>query len=163
MTCSIPSRAVASTPWATRASRCDALNPLESALPRPLLNYKQNVPVSPAFSTLVRPSNLYQSKDFKTLSFDTLSSCCHVTLLESALTKTQGGRGTPRLQSPISCNTLIINELIDSIPSRQSGSNGTHSLDRHSDLAPLSFTSSIFSTSSPHYFITSLFAPRCSP
>jgi len=93
-----------------------ALTPVESALTKRLLRYKQFAPVNPVFSILTSTTNLYQSKDVKSLWIDTLINASRVTPLESALTKTPGGRGDPSLGFRLSRNLFNINQIHKSQP-----------------------------------------------
>jgi hypothetical protein len=124
------------------------LTTLESALPRWLPKYKQFRPISLLFATLTGIRNLYHSKDFKVLSFDTLSRRSPVTLLECALTENRGERGTPPFPPASRRNSFIVNKITDSSPTCKNVSNEpNHSA--HRDPALVSYTSSTSLTSSP--------------
>ena len=88
-----------------------ALTPVESALARRLLRYKHSPSVSLLATTLTSASNLYQSKGFKSLLFDTLIGMSPVTPLESALTQTARGRGEALHRSPLSRKLLIYKRI----------------------------------------------------
>jgi len=101
-------------PWVlpeSQIAQFRALTLLESALTRRLLQSKPSAPVSPFISTLTRTANLYQSKGFKSVWFDTLTNMLRVTPLESALTKALGGRGGTSLASRLVRNLFNLNTI----------------------------------------------------